>query len=86
MSKPQPSLLLLRVEHVGERLSLSRARVYELIASGSIPSVTIGRSRRVRADVLEAWIEGGCAVADAQVAEAPADRVVSPRSKHPGAR
>lgn len=71
------SLLLLRIEQVGERLSLSRARVYELIASGALPSVQIGRSRRVRADVLEAWIEGGCALAAPRATEVAA-RVVRP--------
>lgn len=80
----KPSILLLRVEQVGDRLNLSRARVYELIASGDIPSVTIGRSRRVRADVLEAWIEGGCVVSESRESgEAP--RVVAPPSNR-GAR
>ena len=38
-------------------LSLSRALLYELLASGEIRSLKIGRLRRIRADELEAFIE-----------------------------
>lgn len=46
-SDPASAPLLLRVEQVAARLNLSRAKVYRLIADGSIPSVLIGGSRRV---------------------------------------
>ncbi len=52
--------LLLRVDEVAALLSLSRARIYELMAYGGddpLPSLHIGRSRRVRPDELTAWIE-----------------------------
>ena len=39
---------LLTVEDVKDRLSVSRATVYNLLHAGALPSVTIGRSRRVR--------------------------------------
>jgi len=48
--------LLLRVEEVAHALSLGRTKVYELIASGDLPSVTIGAARRVPAEALRQWI------------------------------
>jgi excisionase family DNA binding protein len=48
--------VLLTVEEVADRLSLGRSKVYELIASGAIQSVTIGRSRRVAATAVEAFV------------------------------
>lgn len=42
-----PDSVLLRPEEAGDRLRLSRARIYELMAAGELASVTIGRSRRV---------------------------------------
>ncbi|MBA3688377.1 MAG: helix-turn-helix domain-containing protein [Chloroflexi bacterium] len=48
---------LLRVEEAAEMLGISRARAYELAASGALPSVRIGRSRRVPVRQLEEWIE-----------------------------
>lgn len=50
--------LLLRVEDAAKCLSLGRSKTYELIASGVIPVVRIGRSTRVSRSALEAWIEG----------------------------
>ena len=47
---------LLTVDEVAERLSLSRSKVYELLAGGDIPSVHIGRARRVIATDLDTWI------------------------------
>jgi excisionase family DNA binding protein len=49
--------LLLRVDEVARALALGRSKVYELIASGELPSLTIGTARRVPADVLRRWIE-----------------------------
>jgi excisionase family DNA binding protein len=49
--------LLLRVSEVAPMISVSRSKCYELIASGEIPSVMVGRSRRVVASELQAWIE-----------------------------
>ena len=40
--------LLLRVSEVGNQLGLSRASVQRLLTTGALPSVQIGRSRRVR--------------------------------------
>lgn len=44
------------VEEAAELLSLSRAHLYRLIDVGEIGSVTIGRSRRVTASQLEAFV------------------------------
>jgi excisionase family DNA binding protein len=47
---------LLTVQQVIERLHLSRSSVYELISSGEIPSLKIGRARRVSEDDLDRFI------------------------------
>ncbi len=49
--------LLLRPIEVTVTLGISRARVYELIASKELPCVRIGRSVRVPAEALKLWIE-----------------------------
>ncbi len=48
---------LLRVEEAARRLGLSRSKTYSLVLTGELPSVSIGRSRRVRTADLERWIE-----------------------------
>lgn len=48
---PRPRLLL-SVEAAAQRLSISRTRMYDLIKTGRIPSVRVGRLRRVPADAL----------------------------------
>ena len=49
--------VLLRPEAVAERLSISRATVYQLIASGDLESIKLGRSRRIPARALEEFVE-----------------------------
>lgn len=49
--------LLYRVPEVAEFLSLSRAKVYELIRSEALPSVRVDGSRRVKADDLRAFVD-----------------------------
>ena len=53
----KPERVLLRVEEVAEAIGLSRAKVYELLTEGRIPSVKIGRSRRIPVSALKGWIE-----------------------------
>lgn len=48
--------LLLRATEVATLLSLSRSKVFELMASGELPSVHIGRAVRVPRVALERWI------------------------------
>lgn len=48
----------LKVPEVANELRIARGRAYELVASGEIPSVRIGRSVRVNRRELEEWLEG----------------------------
>lgn len=53
---------LLRVEEVARLLGLSRSKVYEMIADGTLSSVTIGRSRRIRREDLRRFVVDRTAV------------------------
>lgn len=48
---------LLRTSDVIEITGLSRSKVAELIARREIPSVAIGRARRVLPEDLKAWLD-----------------------------
>jgi excisionase family DNA binding protein len=48
--------LMLRVTEAADALGVSRAKAYELIAAGEIPSVRLGGCVRVPLDALRAWI------------------------------
>jgi putative molybdopterin biosynthesis protein len=48
----------LKVPEVAEVLRIARSRAYELVASGEIPAVKIGRSVRVSRKELDRWVEG----------------------------
>ncbi len=48
---------LLTIEQAGEKLGLKRSKVYELIAQDELPSVKIGKSRRIPAKLLEQYVE-----------------------------
>lgn len=47
---------LYTVEQAAYLSSLGRTRMYDLIATGEIESVKIGRARRIPADALDAYI------------------------------
>jgi excisionase family DNA binding protein len=49
--------LWLRPAEVCSALNISRSMVYQLISSGVLPSVRIGRSVRIPADLLKRWID-----------------------------
>ena len=49
--------VLLKPEEAARALSLGRSKVYELLASGSLESITIGKSRRIPADALRRWVD-----------------------------
>ncbi len=49
--------LLLTIPEAAERLGLSRSQVYIIMRRGELPSVRIGRSRRVAARDLERFVE-----------------------------
>jgi excisionase family DNA binding protein len=59
---------LLTVEEAAARLSIGRTLMYELISTGAVESVTIGRLRRVRPIDLETFVAGLC---PAPIAPAP---------------
>ena len=48
--------LLLTPEEKAETLGVGRPKVYELLRSGRLRSVKIGKSRRVPMDAVEAFI------------------------------
>jgi excisionase family DNA binding protein len=49
--------LLLNVSECASALGISRSKVYELLASGALESVHIGRSRRVPMEAASAFVE-----------------------------
>jgi excisionase family DNA binding protein len=48
---------LVRVEEAARRLGLGRTKAWELVYSGALHSVTIGRSRRVPISSLHAFVQ-----------------------------
>jgi excisionase family DNA binding protein len=51
-----PATMLLTVEETATQLRIARRRVFEMIRDGSLPSVKIGRSRRIRSADLAAYV------------------------------
>jgi excisionase family DNA binding protein len=51
-----PDELLLTVEEVARRLRIGRTLVYQLISSGELESVKVGRLRRVPAECLPEYV------------------------------
>jgi excisionase family DNA binding protein len=49
--------LLLKPTEAAEVIGLGRSKTYQLISSGAIPSVRIGKSVRVPVAALRTWIE-----------------------------
>lgn len=47
---------LLRVDEAARRLSLGRSKTYELVATGELPVVHIGRAVRIPAAALSDWV------------------------------
>ncbi len=52
--------MLLTVRDVEAELQLGRTRTYELLRSGEIPVIRIGRVLRVPRDALHRWIDTKC--------------------------
>ena len=48
--------LLLKIPEVAAQLRISRAKVYELMASGVLPSVKVDGCRRARSEDLAAYV------------------------------
>jgi excisionase family DNA binding protein len=49
---PRSSPLLLTVEEAAERLRIGKTKAYELVRSGALESVRIGRLRRIHQDAI----------------------------------
>jgi excisionase family DNA binding protein len=67
--------LLYSVPETAEALNQSRSRTYEQIASGEIPSIKVGKLRRVPVDALKAWVKERLDGEAMPASRAPASRV-----------
>jgi len=54
-----PMKLLLTISEATHVLAISRSKLYELLNSGHLQSVHIGRSRRIRMRDLEEFVKVG---------------------------
>jgi excisionase family DNA binding protein len=48
--------LLFKPAEAADAIGVSRARCYELIAAGVIPSIRVGSTLRVPVDALRVWV------------------------------
>ncbi len=51
-------VLMLKVPEAAAQLGISRAKMYELIASGAIATVKLDRCRRIRVEDLRRFVAG----------------------------
>ena len=65
--RPDPRVLL-SVEDAAERLDIGRTMVYELIASGELGTITIGRLRKVPVAEVTEFVERRRATGPARTA------------------
>jgi excisionase family DNA binding protein len=59
MESPQegaPQRLLLRIPEAAETLGIGRTKIYELIATGELPTVRFGRAVRISVSTLQKWV------------------------------
>ena len=52
-----PARTALRIDEAAETLGISRAKCYDLVAKGLIPSIKLGKTRRVPVAALEAFLK-----------------------------
>jgi excisionase family DNA binding protein len=52
-----PQRLLLRIPEVAETLGIGRSKIYELIATGELPTIHVGRAVRISVSTLQKWVE-----------------------------
>jgi excisionase family DNA binding protein len=53
----RPHALLLRPKEAAASLGVGRTTLYELLRTGELPAVHIGRSVRIPTHALQAWVE-----------------------------
>ena len=64
--------LLMNPKEAAEMLSISRSKLYELLAAGTLSSVRIDGCRRIAVDVLRAYVDQLLAAEVANPGEAAA--------------
>jgi excisionase family DNA binding protein len=52
-----PQRLLLRIPEVAETLGIGRTKIYDLIATGELPTIHVGRAVRISVSTLQKWVE-----------------------------
>jgi excisionase family DNA binding protein len=57
METVAPAKLLMSAEEAARALGIGRTRMYELLRSGEVASIKLGRSRRIRPEDLEEYVE-----------------------------
>ncbi len=60
MENPQegaPQRLLLRIPEVADTLGIGRTKIYEMIATGELPTIRVGRAIRISVSTLQKWVE-----------------------------
>lgn len=55
--------LLIRPLEAAEIIGVGRTTIYEMLSTGVLPSVRIGRSLRIPVDKLREWAEQQCSTA-----------------------
>lgn len=76
--------MLFRVDEAARLIGLGRSKTYEMVASGELPVVRIGRAVRVPAQALEAWIAER--TEEPRTESEPRTRETHSRPRSPGQR
>lgn len=58
---------LLTVKDVEQRLQIAHTKLYELLGSGKLRSIKIGRARRIKESDLERFVEDLAAEAETEL-------------------
>jgi excisionase family DNA binding protein len=46
-----------RIPDRAETLGIGRSKIYELIATGELPTIRVGRAVRISVSTLQKWVE-----------------------------
>ena len=49
--------ILMRPRETAEALGIGLSKTYQLLATGELPSIRVGRNIRIPVDALKAWIQ-----------------------------